>query len=177
MLRVLALLILLATCVPARAVDGVSRDEFARTIYLGMADRIRREYDMALLTVPHRGSAAAQADELRQALKVLYYNKAALFAFCAADAEQIRNASTPRVPAEHNVALTTCVEQKFAELNDFTNKLTYAGIFFPERIVRCGEASRLPEREQLLPPYQFLQLAKPRLYDFVRYNQCLMTSD
>jgi len=177
MRRLLSLLALLAICAPARAVDSVSHGEFARTIYLGMEDSIRREYDMALLTVPRRASAAASADKLRQALKVLYYNKAALFAFCAADAEQTHNPSAPRVPAEHNLVLTTCVEQKFSELNDFTNKLTYAGIFFPERIVRCGEASRLPEREQLLPPYQFLRLAMPRLYDFVRYNRCLMTID
>jgi hypothetical protein len=43
--------------------------------------------------------------------------------------------------------------------------------------MKCGETSRLPEHEKLLPPYQFLQLAEPKLYDFARYNQCLMASD
>jgi hypothetical protein len=100
-----------------------------------------------------------------------------LFAFCAADAEEGRPPDAPRVPARENPALTKCVEQSFAALSDFTNKLNYAGVFFPERIVRCGEESRLPDRERLLRPYEFLGLDKPRLYDFSRYNECLMQSD
>ena len=54
---------------------------------------------------------------------------------------------------------------------------SYALIFFPDRIERCGEASRLRDQETLFPPYGFLQLAEPRLYDFTRYNACLMRPD
>ena len=32
----------------------------------------------------------------------------------------------------------------------------------------------LPEREQVLRPYAFLLLDEPKLYDFARYNECLM---
>ena len=49
------------------------------------------------------------------------------------------------------------------------------GFFFPARIEPCGEQSRLPEREKILAPYEFLQLDEPKLYDFARYNECLMT--
>jgi hypothetical protein len=175
----LAVLLLIATGGPLHAENDASYDQFARTIYAGMEESVRREYDAAALTIP-RGAVDAPsptANKVRTALKVLYYNKAALFAFCAADAERARGLGTARVPAENNIVLTSCVETKFAELNDFTNKLNYAGVFFPERIVRCGEASRLPDHERLLPPYGFLELAQPRLYDFPRYSHCLMTSD
>ena len=59
--------------------------------------------------------------------------------------------------------------QKFSEL------AAYADFFFPERIESCGEQSRLPEQEKTLAPYAFLQIAGPKLYDFSRYNECLMT--
>jgi hypothetical protein len=175
----LAVLLLIASGGPVLAENDTSYDQFARTIYAGMEESVRREYDSAALTIP-RGAANALSpttDKVRTALKVLYYNKAALFAFCAADAERARGPSAVRVPAENDSVLTSCVETKFAELNDFTNKLSYAGVFFPERIVRCGEASRLPDHERLLPPYDFLHLTQPRLYDFPRYSRCLMTSD
>jgi hypothetical protein len=45
---------------------------------------------------------------------------------------------------------------------------------FP-RGLSCGEQSRLPEQEKTLAPYAFLQIAGPKLYDFPRYNECLMT--
>lgn len=175
MVWVLILLISLAAGGQAYAEGDVPHDEFARAIYAGMEDSVRREYNSTLMSASR--SATAQSDKFLRALKVLYYNKAALFAFCAADAEQARAPGVARVPAEQNTVLTTCVEQKFSELSDFTNKLNYAGVFFPERIVRCGETSRLPDHERLLPPYRFLELGEPRLFDFARYNQCLMTAD
>lgn len=175
MVWVLILLISLAVGDPAHAEGDVPHDEFVQAIYASMEDSVRREYNSALMSTPRR--ATAKSDKVLQALKVLYYNKAALFAFCAADAEQARAPNAARVPAEHNIVLTTCVEKKFGALNDFTNKLNYAGVFFPERIIRCGEASRLPDHERLLPPYRFLELGEPRLFDFARYNQCLMTSN
>ena len=67
------------------------------------------------------------------------------------------------------------MEQKFGELHQFSSALSYAGIFFPDRIERCGDASRLHEQEKLFAPYGFLQLAEPKLYDFSRYNSCMIT--
>jgi hypothetical protein len=175
----LLMLLSAAAVAPACAEERMTHDDLVRIIYNGMADSVRDQYDSALLNVPkfNSGESAAKVRGLRQSLKILFYNKAALFAFCAADAEEGRPPDTPRVPARENPALTKCVEQSFAALSDFTNKLNYAGVFFPERIVRCGEESRLPDRERLLRPYEFLGLDKPRLYDFSRYNECLMQSD
>jgi hypothetical protein len=178
-MRAFWILIMLAATSAACAEERMSHDDLVRVIYAGMADNVRSEYDTALLNVPkfNSGEAATKVRGFRQSLKILFYNKAALFAFCAADAEDARSPDAPLVPARDNAALTKCVEQQFAELDDFTNKLNYAGVFFPERIVRCGEESRLPDRERLLQPYEFLNLDKPRLYDFAHYNKCLMQSD
>ena len=106
---------------------------------------------------------------------MLSYNRAALFAFCAAEAEAERVPGTPRVRFENNLLMTTCVEIKVGQLQKFSQLASYADFFFPERIASCGEQSRLPEREKILAPYPFLQIDEPKLYDFARYNECLMT--
>jgi hypothetical protein len=173
MKRALALSILLAVVGPA-----FGQDEAVQSIYASMEGNVRREYEAVLVSID-RSPEAADADakeRMRSFLKVVYYNKAVLFARCAAEAEQQRSPGARRVPAEHNLILTTCVEEKMAELNKFTNVRSYAGIFFPERIKPCGEASRLREQEKLLPPYAFLKIAEPKLYDFARYSTCVMAS-
>ena len=71
--------------------------------------------------------------------------------------------------------MTTCVEIKVGQLQKFSQLAAYADFFFPERIAPCGEQSRLPEQEKMLAPYAFLQIDEPKLYDFPRYNECLMT--
>jgi hypothetical protein len=178
MTRLLTLfLTLLAGFGQARAQDRAEADDLVRGIYAGMEDNVRREY-AALLAAVERGETGgpgANYEKTREMIKTIYYNKAALFAFCAADAEQAHSAGAERVPAERNLALTTCVEVKFAALNKFANAIGYANIFFPGRIDVCGERARLAAQEKVLPPYGFLQLAEPKLYDFARYNECLMT--
>ncbi len=78
------------------------------------------------------------------------------------------------VPWQNNLLLTTCVDEKVGQLQKFSQLAAYADFFFPERIEECGERSRLPEREKVLPPYAFLLMEQPKLYDFARYNECLM---
>ena len=75
---------------------------------------------------------------------------------------------------EQNLLLTTCVDDKVGQLQKFSQLAAYADFFFPERVESCGKQSRSPEREQILRPYDFLLLDEPRLYDFARYNECLM---
>jgi len=75
---------------------------------------------------------------------------------------------------EQNLVLTTCVDDKVGQLQKFSQLAAYADFFFPARIESCGVQSRSPEREQVLRPYGFLSLDEPRLYDFARYNECLM---
>src|SRR5437868_15170798 len=105
---------------------------------------------------------------------MLAYNRAVLVAYCIADAERDRPPTAPPIPMERNLVLTTCVEDKVGQLQKFSQLAAYADFFFPERIETCGEQSRLPAREHALMPYGFLSLDDPRLYDFVRYNECLM---
>jgi len=172
-LRLALLFLLTFAGITGAKSDEVERDELAKTIYEKMEDSAGKEYGEAVSNLLRHGVPNA----IGPTLKLLFYNKAALFAFCAADAEQAHTPGTARIPARQNIVLTTCVEQRFKELDAFNNKLSYARVFFPERVARCGETSRLYDRERLLPPYQFLQLADPRLYDFMQYNRCLMTAD
>jgi len=154
-----------------------AQDSTVRAVYASMAPSVRQEYEGLLAAVARgaTGGPNANAPKVREMLKMLYYNKAALFAVCVAEAEKVRSPRAERVPARDNIMLTTCVEEKFGELNTFTNTLSYAGMFFPERVEPCGEKARLREREKALPPYDFLHLDEPKLYDFVLYNRCLMT--
>jgi hypothetical protein len=171
MIRALALLILVVVASPVRGEDDV-----ARAFYASVENNLRREYDDLMRDIAFgRGGPAAKTEKHQNTMKMIYYNKAVMFAMCAGEAERYRAPQAPRVPAGRNLFLTTCVEQKFDELNRFNNALSYSGIFFPDRIERCGEASRLHEQEKLFRPYGFLQLAEPKLYDFTRYNSCMIS--
>jgi hypothetical protein len=168
--RALALLILIVAATPGRGESDVSQG-----FYTALENDLRREYDALMRDIAFgKGGPAAKTEQSQHTTKIIYYNKAVMFALCAAEAERVRAPQAPRVPARQNLFLTTCVEQKFGELHKFNNALSYAGVFFPDRIERCGEASRLQGQEKLFPPYGFLQLAEPKLYDFMRYNACMI---
>jgi hypothetical protein len=118
---------------------------------------------------------ALDARREREELKVLTYNKAVLFASCAVESDRERPPGASRAPSASNLMMRTCVQIKFADMEKFSNRLAYAETFFPERIARCAEKVRVRKLEKLLPPYAFLEIAEPKLYDFARYNECLMT--
>jgi hypothetical protein len=155
----------------ARAQDAVLQGTYA-----SIANSIRAEYEAMLVALPRDApeEAAGQIEKNRSLLKMFAYNKAALFSSCAAEAERDRSPIAERVPAAQNLVLRTCVEIKLDQLQKFTQRVAYADLFFPERIAACGEQSRLREEEKMLPPYSFLFLDEPKLYDFARYNECLM---
>jgi hypothetical protein len=143
-----------------------------------MEPRIRAEYEFHLAGVARQvlgsGAPASKIELFQKRLKVLAYNRAVLVAVCIADAERERPPNAAPIPMERNLVLTTCVEDKVGQLQKFSQLAAYADFFFPERIAACGEQSRLPEREHVLMPYGFLLLDDSRLYDFARYNECLM---
>jgi hypothetical protein len=178
MIRTLMVLMLVALAATARGRDRGDRaqDEVTQGVYASIENDIRREYDAVMDRVSRAepSGPAERFEKIRQMWTAIFYNRAALFSNCAAEAEQYRSPGAPRVAARNNLFLTTCVEEKLAALTKFTNMFNYARTFFPDRIERCGEASRLREQERLLPPYDFLQSAEPKLYDFPRYNACLM---
>ena len=168
----LTVAIMLAAASPARA-----QDTTVQGIYASLENTIRGEYEALLAGVareaPDKPSGAIE--KTKALMKMFAYNKAVLFATCAAEAERDRSPRADRVPAAMNLVLRTCVEIKIGQLQKFTQRVAYADLFFPERVGPCGERSRLPEQEQVLRPYSFLFLDEPRLYDFARYNECLMT--
>ncbi len=169
---VLLLAILLAAG-PARAQD----DDIVQRIYASLESSIRNEYEALLASMPRDlpEHAAAAVEKNRALTKMFAYNKAVLFANCAAEAEKNRPPQATRVPAPQNLMLRTCVEIKIGHLQKFTRRVAYADLFFPERVEACGERSRLPQQEKVLRPFAFLFLDEPKLYDFEQYSECLMT--
>lgn len=186
MIRALIVLVLLALAGGVRGQDrepdrsqGRAHSELTQGFYASIENNIRSEYEAVMNRVSRAQSnePAVRFEKIRQMWTMTLYNKAALFSNCTADAERYRSPGAPRVPAGNNLFLTTCVEESLRALTKFTNMYSYANTFFPDRIERCGEASRLREREKLLPPYGFMQPAGPKLYDFPRYNVCLMNAE
>jgi hypothetical protein len=173
MTRALMFLLLLAAASQARAQDDV-----VQRVYAAMEPRIRAEYEFHLAGVARQvlrsGAPASKIEVFQKRLKVLAYNRAVLVAYCVADTERDRPPNARPVPMEQNLVLTTCVDDKVGQLQKFSQLAAYADFFFPERIEACGVQSRSPEHELVLRPYEFLLLDEPKLYDFARYNECLM---
>jgi hypothetical protein len=179
-----AALALLLTLV---AMPACAQDDFGRAIFAEIEQSVRAEYEAMLVEITRATLANPAQDEAEQArrtqrieleterIKTFAYNKAALFAICASESEKARGPRAPRIRSGQNLVLRTCVEYKLEGMRKFSNFSSYASLFFPERIAPCGERSRLPEWEKVLPPYAFLQLAEPKLYDFERYSACIMT--
>jgi hypothetical protein len=159
---------------------GVARaqEELVQRIYASMEPRIHAEYEFNLAGVTRHvlgsGAPLSKIEPFKERMKVLAYNKAALFASCVAAGEKDRKPDAEPVPLERNLMVTTCVEIKIGQLQKFSQMAAYADFFFPDRIASCGESSRVPELERVLRPYGFLLLDEPKLYDFERYNDCLM---
>jgi hypothetical protein len=180
---ILAFAILLTSAVtPARAQDDFAKEVYAeiensvRAQYQGMVDLIMRE----AASRPPQNEAdrirrADQVEKEKQRAKLFTYNRAALFASCAGEAARARPPGAPRIRGDQDLVLRTCLEFKFDLLRKFSNLSSYAELFFPERIAPCEASSRRPELEQALPPYDFLEISEPKLYDFERYVDCVMT--
>jgi len=170
---------LLVSILLAVAGEAGAQDDVLRRAYAAMEERTQAEfeYKMAGITSQLLGAGApvAKIAPIRERMKMLSYNRAVLFASCAAEAEKDRPLNAPRIPWENNLVMTTCVEIKVGHLQKFSQLAAYADFFFPERIESCGENSRLPEQENMPAPYAFLQIGEPKLYDFPRYNECLMS--
>jgi hypothetical protein len=171
MTRALMFLLLLAAASQARA-----QDDAVQRVYAAMEPRIRAEYEFHLAGVARQvlgsGAPASKIEVFQRRLKMLAYNRAVLVAYCIAETERDRPPNAVPIPMEKNLVLTTCVDDKVGQLQKFSQLAAYADFFFPDRIESCGERS--PEHERVLRPYGFLLLDEARLYDFARYNECLM---
>jgi len=150
-----------------------------RRVYAAVEERTQAEFEFKMAGITRQllssGAPVAKIAPIKERMKMLSYNRAALFASCAAEAEKDRPLNAERIPLENNLVMTTCVEIQAGHLQKFSQLAAYADFFFPDRIASCGEQSRLPEQEKTLAPYAFLQIDEPKLFDFSRYNECLMT--
>jgi hypothetical protein len=157
--------------------DAAELGDLARGAYASVEKSIRVEYDNAMAGLA-RDSAVRPPNEIENAkeiLKFISYNKAAIFAYCFAETRRDHPPLNSRLRSESNIFLTTCVEGRFADLRRYTGVRPYVVTFFPDRVMPCEGQSRLKEREALLPPYPFLRIERPRLYDFAEFNRCLMS--
>jgi hypothetical protein len=166
-------LLLLAAASPLLA-----QEDAVQRVYAAMEPRMRAEYEFQMRGIAQQVLAsrtpASKIEIFQRRVKLLTYNRAVLVSYCVAEAEQIRSPAAPPVPWEQNLVLTTCVEKEVGQLQKFSQLSAYADFFFPERIETCGETVRLPEREKEMKPYGFLLMDQAKLYDFARYNECLM---
>ncbi|MEA2982491.1 MAG: hypothetical protein QOF91_1721 [Alphaproteobacteria bacterium] len=166
--------VLLAAAGQARAQEDVLLQRF----YASVAERTQAEYEFNMAGITRQllrsGAPVSKLAPIRERMKMLSYNRAVIFAVCAADAEKDRPPGAEPIPFENNLLLTTCVEVKVGQLQKFSQLAAYADFFFPDRIASCGEQARLPEQEKKLQPFAFLEIAEPKLYDFSRYNECLL---
>lgn len=151
-----------------------AQDEIELGVYASIEQSIRAEYEGMLARWAHRpdNNSTEKTTEFIDHLKMIFYNKAALYAVCAGEADHDR---PPDLPPSMNPALRSCVEGRLDQLQKLIQTWEYVKTFFPERIGPCGERSRLLEQEKLLRPYSFLHLAEPKLYDLSRYSACLMS--
>jgi hypothetical protein len=173
MIRAIVVLLLLAATGPARA-----QDDALRRIYAALERRTQAEYEFNVAGASRQllmsGAPPQKIESVKERMKMLSYNRAVLVANCATEAEKERPPGARPVPMGENLLLTTCVEIKVGQLQKFSQLAAYADFFFPERVDSCGQQSRRPEQEKTLAPYAFLQIDEPKLYDFPRYNECLM---
>ena len=112
------------------------------------------------------GAPAGKIEPIKERMKQLSYNRAALFATCVADAEKERGPNAAPLPLGQNLVLTTCVEIKLGQMQKFSHLAAYADFFFPERIASCGEQLASARAGKVLAPYAFLQIDEPKLYRF-----------
>jgi hypothetical protein len=182
LLRAVTCAVLLVAAAPARAEEDGAQDhvpdEAVQRVYSRIEPRIHAEFDFQMRGMARQaqgsGAPASKLEFFQKRVKLLAYNRATLIATCVAEAERDRPSTAVAVPWQSNLMLTTCVEEKVGQLQKFSQLAAYADFFFPERVEECGERVRLPGRETLLQPYAFLRVEQPKLYDFARYNECLM---
>lgn len=157
------------------AAQDIANEEALRRAYASVENSIRGEFEVAMEGLARDAAvrSASEIENARDILKFISYNKAAIFAYCVVSTQREAASVSSRQRSASNVILTTCVENQFGELRRFTGLRAYVGTFFPERVLACERRARLPEREQVLRPYAFLNLDQPRLYDFAEYNRCL----
>lgn len=175
MRRLLALAITVLVTIgvqqPSRA-----QDQATVLAYAAAEAGVRAQYEALLAQIAQAPPNASPEwlAKTKSLVAMLSYNQAAIFAFCSGEAEQDRSQAVRRVPASENLVLRTCVEIKMKELNKFSERIGYVDMFFADRIASCGEQSRLRDKEGILKPYDFLFLDEPKIYDFAKYNECLL---
>jgi hypothetical protein len=177
MRKVLLIAFLLIVSGPSEAqTSSADADAMERAIYDAIADVVRAEFEqqMAMLarTAPPRspeGDAKAQ-----DIIKFIAYNKAAIYVHCVVESQRDRDPGNYRVGQRLQRLADLCLGERITELQRFTQLIEFVGLFGADRIPDCERKARLPDREQVLPPYEFLVLSDPRLYNFAVFNRCLM---
>jgi hypothetical protein len=103
----------------------------------------------------------AVQDFLIDNLKMLIYNELNIRVGCLSDiASQHQPKSLADIDAQSqtNEQINDCIEKGLRPLKTFGSMLLQYGGSFPEKVwTRCELKARLLEREQLLPPYDFLK--------------------
>src|SRR5262249_45402674 len=152
----------------AQTSGGANTDAMGRDIFIAIADVVRAEFeqqmDMLARAAPTLSPQAhAKTEDI---IKFLAYNKAAIYVGCVVQSQSDRDPGDYRMGVPLRRLADLCLGERVAELQRFTQLIEFVGLFGAERIPDCESKARLPERERLLQPYDFLALGDPRLYNF-----------
>jgi hypothetical protein len=136
--------------------------------------QIRSDYDRVMPILMQKASDPA-FDAAVQGLGTMLYNKANVILQCVADAlVQAGDGASPILQQEAKSKLEGCAKDATVQMTK-TFQLSGYSANMNEVAVKCEMISRLFEREQEFPPYEFLQLTRPLLLDFKRFNDCLLS--
>lgn len=172
--RCVRMIVAALTAVALAAAPASAQDDM-QGIYASIEDAIRAEFGAMMADVAVQ--PPSKIERAAESAKLIAYNKAALFAHCAVEAKKGSLSGDRNFRPEQNLMLRTCIDVGFEQLRRHMGLIEYVGIFIPERVEPCERKARLADREAALPPYAFLRLEKPRLYDFASFNECLMPRD
>jgi hypothetical protein len=156
--------------------ESPSKEAIARAeqnAFASVEHIVKEEFEAARKTVKQHAKPSASEQVQDKAIgyiRMLYYNKASIYAECMAMGLTARAKSQPESQISE---AEDCVNAKLRQVIAFSNLLTEYGSSLAPGSARCELAARLFEREILLPPYGFLKGDGAMLLDFQKYSECL----
>lgn len=150
--------------------DEADRNEL---VYKSIESTIRGEFDEAMRVLEQKGkekgSTSVQLEDARGGIKVMMYNKAYNYYLCLK--EGLKNGN----PSE--ASLSECYRPRNLEIAKFVTKMIdYEPLVGVEVFKRCGLGARLFDAEFEFKPYSFLDHPEAKLYDYEKYNQCIINA-
>lgn len=169
----IGLIALLGTLRPSQSADA---DLVKKAAYQTVEAFIRNLFNDMMRTLEAKlkekkvEPTSSQASDAREGLKLMLYNKAYNHYVCTL--AEFRKDEAQRSEA----SLSACAEHRNKQAIKFTRMLDYAPVIGASEFRRCGLQSRLFDAELEFKPYPFLEGEGMELYDYEKYNRCILNA-